>query len=151
MTIPSPTSPSGAAGGSYGPPGGRGGRSGGGSYGGGGGGGSYGGGSGGGGSYGGGGGSSYGGGGGGGGSYGGGGGRPRGRGAPMHTDPKSISYKNIDILERFVDEGGRIRSRRRSRVDAISQHRITRAVKLARFMALLPYTPDHVRLYGGRS
>ena len=122
MTIPSPTSPSGAAGGSYGPPGGRGGRSGGGSYGGG-----------------------------GGGSYGGGGGRPRGRGAPMHTDPKSISYKNIDILERFVDEGGRIRSRRRSRVDAISQHRITRAVKLARFMALLPYTPDHVRLYGGRS
>lgn len=75
----------------------------------------------------------------------------RGRGAPARTDPSSINYKNIDVLERFVDEGGRLRSRRRSRVDAISQHRITRAVKLARFMALLPYTPDHVRLYGGRS
>ncbi len=139
MTSPSPTSPSGGAGGSYGPPSGRGGRSG---YGGGGdrGGSSYGGG----GDRG---GSSYGGGG-GGGSY---GGRSRGRGAPMHTDPKSINYRNIDVLERFVDEGGRIRSRRRSRVDAISQHRITRAVKLARYMALLPYTPDHVRLYGGRS
>lgn len=82
---------------------------------------------------------------------GGGGSRMRGRGAPARTDPTSIDYKNIDVLERFVDEGGRIRSRRRSRVDAISQHRVTRAVKLARFMALLPYTPDHVRLYGGRS
>lgn len=80
-----------------------------------------------------------------------GGSRMRGRGAPARTDPTSIDYKNIDVLERFVDEGGRIRSRRRSRVDAISQHRVTRAVKLARFMALLPYTPDHVRLYGGRS
>jgi small subunit ribosomal protein S18 len=81
----------------------------------------------------------------------GGGGRPRGRMTPPLTDPKAINYKNIELLERFVDEGGRIRSRRRSRINAINQHRITHAVKLARYMALLPYTPDHVRLYGGRN
>ncbi len=81
----------------------------------------------------------------------GGGGGGRGRGASVPKDPKEINYRNIDLLERFLDNGGRITSRRRSRIDAKSQRRITRAVKHARYMALLPYTHDHVRLYGGRN
>ncbi|MCB0216080.1 MAG: 30S ribosomal protein S18 [Caldilineae bacterium] len=76
---------------------------------------------------------------------------PRGRGASVPKDPKEINFKNVDLLERFLDDGGRIRSRRRTRIDAKNQRRITRAVKHARYMALLPYTHDHVRLFGGRS
>ena len=79
-----------------------------------------------------------------------GGGGPRGRRVTVPKDPKEINYRNIELLERFLDDGGRIRSRRRSRIDAKNQRRITRAIKHARFMALLPYTHDHVRLFGGR-
>lgn len=79
-----------------------------------------------------------------------GGGGGRGRGPSLPKDPAQINYKNVDLLERFVDDGGRIRSRRRSRIDAKNQRRITRAVKMSRYMALLPYTHDHVRLFGSK-
>ena len=68
----------------------------------------------------------------------------------LGADRKNIDYKNVELLQRFVDHGGRLRSRRRSRIDGISQRTITQAVKRARFMALLPYTGDHVRLYSNR-
>ena len=61
--------------------------------------------------------------------------------------PKSIvlDYKNIDLLSRLTDDDGRIRSRRRTSANAKQQRALTRAVKLARYMALLPYTSSHVR------
>lgn len=72
----------------------------------------------------------------------------RRRGSDVLSADTVVDYKNIELLERFVDEGGRIRSRRRTRATAKQQRVITRAVKRARFMALLPYAGDHVRLYG---
>jgi len=54
-----------------------------------------------------------------------------------------IDYKNVDLLERFVDEGGRIQSRRKLRTTAKQQREITRAVKRARHIALLPMAPQH--------
>lgn len=54
-----------------------------------------------------------------------------------------IDYKNVDLLERFVDEGGRIQSRRKLRTSAKQQREITRAVKRARQVALLPLAPQH--------
>lgn len=58
---------------------------------------------------------------------------------------EALDYKDIDRLEPFVDDGGRIRSRRRTHTCARHQRMITQAVKRARHVALLPFTADHVR------
>ncbi len=76
--------------------------------------------------------------------------RPRGRfqEGPSISEDNPIDYKNIDLLSRFTDTGGRIRSRRRTRTNARNQRAVTVAIKRARHLALLPFTGDHVRLYG---
>lgn len=53
---------------------------------------------------------------------------------------KSVDYKNIDLLQRFVTERGKIVPRRLSGICAKGQRTITAAIKRARYMALLPYT-----------
>ncbi|MDX3115300.1 MULTISPECIES: 30S ribosomal protein S18 [Streptomyces] len=50
-----------------------------------------------------------------------------------------IDYKDTDLLRRFLSDRGKIRSRRVTRVTAQQQRRLSRAVKNAREMALLPY------------
>ncbi|MEV8393373.1 MULTISPECIES: 30S ribosomal protein S18 [unclassified Streptomyces] len=50
-----------------------------------------------------------------------------------------IDYKDTDLLRRFISDRGKIRSRRVSRVTAQQQRQLTRAIKNAREMALLPY------------
>lgn len=62
---------------------------------------------------------------------------------------KQVDYKNTSTLRRFVSERGQILSRRKTGLCAKHQRRLARAVKRARFMALLPYTSEHIRLYGG--
>ena len=59
--------------------------------------------------------------------------RPR----PMYVD-----YKDLDLLSRLVNRQGRIVNRRKTGCTAASQHAVTRAIKRARFMALLPYVAD---------
>jgi len=59
--------------------------------------------------------------------------RPR----PMYVD-----YKDIDLLKKLVNRHGRIVVRRKTGASAVSQHAVTRAVKRARFMALLPFVGD---------
>ncbi|MFE2846264.1 30S ribosomal protein S18 [Streptomyces scopuliridis] len=50
-----------------------------------------------------------------------------------------IDYKDTDLLRRFISDRGKIRGRRVSRVSAQQQRQLTRAIKNAREMALLPY------------
>jgi small subunit ribosomal protein S18 len=52
---------------------------------------------------------------------------------------KSINYKDLKILESFIKERGRIVSARSSGNCARHQRQLTRAIKKARFMALIPY------------
>ncbi len=59
---------------------------------------------------------------------------------------EDIDYKNVEILSRFVDNFGRIYNRRKTRVSAKMQRRVTRAIKRARHLALMPYTYDHIRM-----
>jgi small subunit ribosomal protein S18 len=68
--------------------------------------------------------------------------RRRRRGSILKAETK-IDYKNVDLLERFVDEGGRIQSRRKTRTSAKQQRQITRAIKRARHVALMPMAPQH--------
>ena len=59
-----------------------------------------------------------------------------------------IDYKDINLLRRFVSDTGQIDSRRRTGTCARHQRRVTKAVKRARYLALLPYTAEHIRRYG---
>ena len=61
---------------------------------------------------------------------------------------KVIDWKDADGLRRFVNEGGYIRSRRKTGTCARHQRRLAIAVKRARHMALLPFTLEHVRIMG---
>ncbi|MGW8065798.1 30S ribosomal protein S18 [Streptomyces ziwulingensis] len=51
-----------------------------------------------------------------------------------------IDYKDTDLLRKFVSDRGKIRSRRVTRVTAQQQRQLTRAIKNAREMALMPYS-----------
>ncbi len=66
------------------------------------------------------------------------------------VDIASINYKNVTVLTRFIDQQGRILSRRKSRVDAKTQRRLKTAIKQARHLALLPYTPAHIQSHRRR-
>lgn len=51
-----------------------------------------------------------------------------------------IDYKNLEFLRGKVLDSGRIVPGRVAGIKPNKQRRITRAIKLARFLALLPYT-----------
>jgi small subunit ribosomal protein S18 len=50
-----------------------------------------------------------------------------------------VDYKDVELLKKLVNRHGRIVGRRKSGCNAASQHAVTKAIKRARFMALLPY------------
>ncbi len=50
-----------------------------------------------------------------------------------------ISYKNYEQLARFMNDRARIVGRSRSGVSAKQQRKITREIKRARYLGLLPF------------
>nr|YP_010506644.1 ribosomal protein S18 [Tetraselmis suecica]UXF58507.1 ribosomal protein S18 [Tetraselmis suecica] len=50
-----------------------------------------------------------------------------------------IDYKNIDLLYKFISAEGKILPRRISRLSAKQQRYITKAIKNARMIGLLPF------------
>ncbi len=57
--------------------------------------------------------------------------------------PKHFDYKNIDILKQFITETGKIVPARVTGISASNQRKVTKSIKVARFLALLPYTDMH--------
>ena len=55
---------------------------------------------------------------------------------------KSIDYKDVAKLKRYMTEKGKIVPRRISGLCAKHQRELTNAIKRARVMALLPYKND---------
>ena len=51
-----------------------------------------------------------------------------------------IDYKDIELLREYTPTNGKILPRRVTGTRPAFQHKLTRAIKRARFMALLPYT-----------
>lgn len=51
-----------------------------------------------------------------------------------------VSYRDVDLLRTFVSDRGKIRARRLTGLRPQQQRQVTRAVKTAREMALLPFT-----------
>ncbi len=56
-----------------------------------------------------------------------------------------ISYKNEKLLERFVSDRGKIVARRVTGNCAKHQRRVANAIKVARFLAIIPYVREHYR------
>jgi small subunit ribosomal protein S18 len=55
-----------------------------------------------------------------------------------------IDYKDVNLLRRFMSERAKIRARRVTGNDQQQQAAVARAIKLAREMALLPYSVRQV-------
>ena len=50
-----------------------------------------------------------------------------------------IDYKNTELLQRYIDETGKIRPRRQTGTCAKHQRAVAKAIKNARHIALLPF------------
>ena len=57
--------------------------------------------------------------------------------------PNNFDYKNTDILKQFITETGKIVPARVTGISASNKRKITKSIKIARFLALLPYTDMH--------
>ena len=53
-----------------------------------------------------------------------------------------IDYKDVDLLRRFISERGKILPRRVTGTSAKYQRKLTKAIKRARSMALLPFVSE---------
>lgn len=81
------------------------------------------------------------------------GGRGEGRGGTRRrrkkvcmfcTEPQTyvIDYKNLRLLEQYIDDRKRVRKARQTGTCRRHQNRLAGAIKRAREMALLPYVPS---------
>jgi small subunit ribosomal protein S18 len=61
---------------------------------------------------------------------------------------KFIDYKDSGRLRRHLTERAKIESRRKTGTCAKHQRALALAIKRARYVALLPFTAEHIRLSG---
>ena len=76
------------------------------------------------------------------------GGRPRGRFAPRRKvcsfcvdHVKTIDYKEVDKIRRYISDRAKIEPRRRTGVCAKHQRALRLAIQRARHLALVPFVP----------
>ncbi len=97
------------------------------------------------------------------------GGRPPGRGGPrgggrggrrygprrrvcaFTVEGVVPDYKDVDRLRRYISEQGKIEPTRKTGTSAKNQRLLATAIKRARYLALLPYAPEHSINIGMRS
>jgi small subunit ribosomal protein S18 len=66
--------------------------------------------------------------------------RPKLKIARTSTAGKTyIDYKDTESLRKMLSGNGKINARKRTGADAMQQRMLARAIKRARYMALLPY------------
>ena len=61
------------------------------------------------------------------------------------NEVKYIDYKDVKLLQRYVNEQGRIIPKRITGTTAKYQRELSTAIKRARHMAILPFVSDTVR------
>jgi small subunit ribosomal protein S6 len=63
-----------------------------------------------------------------------------------HIGLKAIDYKNIELLQQYTSPYSKIFGRKRTGNSAKTQRLVTQAIKRARHMALMSFTPKHERV-----
>jgi len=61
---------------------------------------------------------------------------------------KGIDYKQLALIRQFTDDRGKMIPRRKAGTCAKHQRQLALAIKRARFLALLPYNAEHIRVHG---
>jgi small subunit ribosomal protein S18 len=56
---------------------------------------------------------------------------------------KEVDYKDVYLLKKFITESGKIVPSRITGTKAKYQRQLAKAIKLARYLALLPYCDKH--------
>lgn len=56
---------------------------------------------------------------------------------------EEVDYKDVELLKDFIGETGKVVPSRITGTKARYQRQLSRAVKRARYLALLPYTDNH--------
>lgn len=54
-------------------------------------------------------------------------------------DIKHIDYRDVHLLSKFINAHGKIMPRKRTGLSAKCQRKLEKAIKNARYMALMPY------------
>jgi small subunit ribosomal protein S18 len=62
--------------------------------------------------------------------------------SPLSFDQK-IDYKDIDLLKLFITDQGKILPRRATGITVQQQRKITKAIKRARILSLLPFVASN--------
>lgn len=55
----------------------------------------------------------------------------------------TVDYKSVDLLKKYISETGKIVPSRITGTPASVQRQLAKAIKKARFLALLPYCDSH--------
>ena len=63
--------------------------------------------------------------------------------SPISINQK-IDYKDIDLLKLFITEQGKILPRRATGVTVQQQRQISKAIKRARMLSLLPFVAENI-------
>jgi small subunit ribosomal protein S18 len=63
---------------------------------------------------------------------------------PFCAGRVKIDYKDTSVLSQYISVRGGIGSRQKTKACAKHQRSLARAIKRARFLALLPYAPSHI-------
>ena len=54
-------------------------------------------------------------------------------------DPKTVDYKDVNIISKYINDNGKILPRRFTGTCAKHQREVAKQVKLARFMGFVPF------------
>ncbi len=68
------------------------------------------------------------------------------RGRSSHVPSSKMTtpdYKDVDLLKKFLTESGKIVPCRVTGATSRYQRHMTRMIKIARYLALIPYTDKH--------
>lgn len=61
----------------------------------------------------------------------------------VNSKMSTPDYKDVDLLKKFMTESGKIVPSRVTGASAMQQRHLARMIKIARYLALIPYTDKH--------